>query len=105
MESILNNITECVQNYESGTFLTKEKLLTLNRRLSSNIYYLTKHNIEAFEKFNSIIYNNKKDSNAKATVIAHQEVPELRMTRKILESCKNVSISINNELSIIKNES
>ena len=104
MINILNNITECVQLYESGTYLTKEKLLDLNRRLSSNIYYLTKYNIEAFEKFNSIIYNNKKDSNAKATVIAHQEVPELRHTRKILEACKNVSISINNELSIIKNE-
>ena len=104
MVDILNNISNCVMRYESGEYLTKEKLLSLNRSLSSNIYYLTKHNIEAFEKFNSIIYNNKKDSNAKATVIAHQEVPELRQTRKILEACKNVSISINNELSIIKNE-
>jgi len=103
MITILNNITECVQLYESGTYLTKEKLLDLNRRLSSNIYYLTKHNIEAFEKFNSIIYNSKK-SVARATVDAHQEIPELRMTRKILEACKGVSISINNELSIIKNE-
>ena len=104
MIRILDNITDCIDNYESGTFLTKEKLLALNRRLSSNIYYLTKYNIEAFQKFNSIIYNNNKDSNAKATVKAHQEVPELRQTRKILEACKNVSISINNELSIIKNE-
>lgn len=103
METILSNITECVENYESGTYLTKEKLLELNRRLSSNLYYLTKYNIEAFQKFNSIIYNSNK-SVARATVEAHEEIPELRMTRKILESCKNVSISINNELSIIKND-
>ncbi len=104
MNTILNNITDCIDDYEGGTFLTKEKLLQLNRRLSSNLYYLSKYNIEAFQKFNSIIYNSNK-SVARATVDAHQEIPELRMTRKILESCKNVSISINNELSIIKNES
>jgi hypothetical protein len=103
MLDILNNITECVELYESGTYLTKEKLLNLNRRLSSNIYYLTKHNIEAFEKFNSIVYNSNK-SVARATCEAHEEIKELRQTRKILEACKNVSISINNELSIIKNE-
>jgi hypothetical protein len=103
MIDILNNITQCIDDYESGTYLTKEKLLTLNRRLSSNIYYLTKYNIEAFEKFNSIIYNSNK-SVARATCEAHEEVKELRHTRKILEACKNVSISINNELSIIKNE-
>ena len=103
MIDILNNITECVDLFESGTYLTKEKLLTLNRRLSSNIYYLTKYNIEAVEKFNSIIYNSNK-SVARATCEAHEEVKELRHTRKILEACKNVSISINNELSIIKNE-
>jgi hypothetical protein len=103
MVDILNNITQCIDDYESGTYLTKEKLLTLNRRLSSNIYYLTKYNIEAFEKFNSIIYNSN-NSVARATCEAHEEVKELRHTRKILEACKNVSISINNELSIIKNE-
>ena len=103
MENILNNISDCIDDYESGTYLTKEKLLVLNRRLSSNIYYLKKHNIEELQKFKSIIYNSK-GSVARATCEAHEQVPELRMTRKILDSCRNVSISINNELSIIKNE-
>lgn len=103
MIDILNNITECVQLYESGAYLTKEKLLDLNRRLSSNIYYLTKHNIEAFEKFNSIIYNSKK-SVARATCEAHEEVPELRQTRKILEASKGVSIAITNEINILRSE-
>ena len=104
MNNILIKISDCITRYESGEYLTKDKLLDLNRTLSANIYYLTKHNIEAFEKFNSIIYNSKL-SVARATVDAHQQHPELRMTRKILEACKGVSISINNELSILKNES
>ena len=104
MDEILLKITNIIEHYESGAYVSKDKLIVSNRQLSSNIYYLTKFNIEAFKKFNSIIYNNKKDSNAKATVMAHELVPELRITRKILEACKNVSISINNELSIIKND-
>ena len=100
--NILNNITECIDQYESGEW-QKDKLLEINRTLSTNIYQLTKVNIEAFQKWNAIIHNSNK-SVARSEVEAHEQVPELRMTRKILEACKNVSIAINNELSILKHE-
>ena len=103
MTEILEKISLIIETYESGQFINTEQLRVMARQLSSNIYYLTKHNIEAFEKHNSIVYN-ETTSNAKAVVKANEEVPELRMTRKILEAARGVSISINNELSIMKKE-
>lgn len=75
----------------------------MQRQLSTSIYHLTKHNIEAFNKWNGIVYN-ETTSNAKAVTKANYNVPELRMTRKILEAARGVSISMNSELSILKKE-
>ena len=75
----------------------------MQRQLSTSIYHLTKHNIEAFNKWNGIVYN-ETTSNAKAVTKADYDVPELRMTRKILEAARGVSISMNSELSILKKE-
>ena len=103
MTEILDKISLIIETYESGQFINTEQLRVMARQLSSNIYYLTRHNIESFEKHNSIVYN-ETTSNAKAVVKANEEVPELRMTRKILEAARGVNISINNELSIMKKE-
>ncbi len=104
MNDILDKISLIIETYESGKFINTEDLKVMTRQLSSNIYYLTKYNIEAFEKHNSIVYN-ETTSNAKAVVKANELVPELRMTRKILEAARGVSIAMNNELSIMKRES
>lgn len=103
MVDILENISLIIDAYNSGEFITREKLTAMQRSLSSNMYYLTKHNIEAFNEWNSIVYNYK-GSNAAGQTEANNKVPELRMTRKILEAAKSVSISINNELSIMKKD-
>lgn len=103
MTEILNKISSIIEEYNSGAYLTKERLLVMSRELSTNIYFLTKHNIEAFNDWNAIIYNDEGSVN-KATVKADFEVPELRQTRKLLEACKGVSIAINNELKIINND-
>ena len=103
LSEILDKISLIVDSYESGKFISLENLRIMNRQLSCNMYYLTKHNIESFEKHNSIVYN-ETTSNAKAVVKANKEVPELRMTRKILEAAKAVSISLNNELGIMKRD-
>lgn len=102
MVEILNKITELIQEYESGTWISADKLRVMQRELSSNIYYLTEHNIKAFNDWNTIVYK-EVTSNAKAVTKANFEVPELRMTRKILESARGVSIAMNSEISIIKN--
>ena len=101
MDLILNKITEVVTEYESGKWISVENLRVMQRELSTNIYRLTKHNIEAFNEWNGIVYN-ETTSNAKAVTKADFEVPELRMTRKILEAARGVSISMNSEISILK---
>lgn len=103
MQKILNKITSIIKTYESGVWVSSETLRIMSRELSCNMYYLTKHNIEAFKDWNKIVYNFK-GSNAAGETLAHNKVPELRMTRKILESARGVSISMNNELGIIKKE-
>ena len=97
MEKILTKITDIIETYESGLWVSSDKLMVMQRELSSNMYYLTKHNIEAFNKWNTIVYNFN-GSNAKGQTEAFFLVPELRLTRKILEAAKGVSIAMNSEL-------
>ena len=103
MFEILSKITELITEYESGKWISADKLRVMQRQLSTSIYHLTKHNIEAFNQWNGIVYK-ETTSNAKAVTKANYDVPELRMTRKILEAARGVSISMNSELSILKKE-
>ncbi|MEO0902418.1 MAG: hypothetical protein AAFY00_10495 [Bacteroidota bacterium] len=103
LRQILNELANSVHEYESGAWKSKENLVKIQRSLSSNVYYLTQHNIEAFQHWNKLKFEFK-GSNAAAETYAHEEIPELRLTRKILEAAKNVQIAISNEISIIKNE-
>lgn len=100
---ILEELANSVHDYESGAWHTKEKLVLIQRSLSSNVYYLTQHNIEAFQDWNTIKHKFS-GSNAAAETYANEEVPELRLTRKIMDAAKNVQIAISNELGIMKNE-
>lgn len=104
MEKILNKITETIESYESGKYLTTEALREHLRVLTSQVYYLTKYKIEAKNRHNEIEYKNKK-SVAFGKILAHEQVPELYQIRYILRSAQNVIQSIIMEISILKNES
>ena len=103
MDDILTKITEIIERYESGEWLEADKLRVLLRELTSNIYYLTKYNIEYHEKHNAIQYKHKGSVSA-GLIFANEQFPELRMLRKIIESANNVARSITMEISILKNE-
>jgi hypothetical protein len=103
MDKILIKITELVTEYESGKWISVDNLRVMQRQLSTNIYKLTQHNINAFNEWNGIVYN-ETTSNAKAVTKADFKVPELRMSRKILEAARGVSIAMNSELSILKKD-
>jgi hypothetical protein len=104
METILNKITDLIQTYESGAWQTPDALREMLRELTANYYYLTKHNIEAYQKHNEIQYKHK-GSVAAGKILADEQVPELRMLRKIMEATDHVIWSMRSELSIIKKES
>ncbi len=103
MEEILNKITSIIETYESGVWVSADNLRVMLRELTANNYYLTKYNIEYFQKFNAIQYKHK-GSVASGKILAEEQIPELRIIRKIMEATENVMWSMKSELSIIKNE-
>jgi len=105
MTEILNKISNIIERYRSGEWHSVERLRELLKELSVCHYELTSINIEAYNDWTAIIYNRDKNvSVASARVKADFECPELRMTRKLLESVKNILMSMQQELSIIKND-
>ena len=103
MEEILNKITDIIETYESGTWVSADNLRVMLRELTANNYYLTKYNIEYFQKYNAIQYKHK-GSVSSGKILAEEQIPELRIIRKIMEATENVMWSMKSELSIIKNE-
>ena len=103
MTEILDKITPLINTYEGGEWQSADSLREMLRELSSQYYYLTKYNIEAFQRYNGIRFLHD-GSVASGTIIAEKQCPELRITRKILEATKHVLIAMGSELSIIKSE-
>lgn len=104
MEKVLGTIALIINDYETGAYHTPISLRKLLRDLVSNYYYLTKYNIEYFQKYNAVQYKHK-GSVASGKILAEEQVPELRIIRKIMEATDHVIWSIRSELSILKKES
>ena len=103
MDEILNKISTIIDNYEQGMWVSCDNLRVLLRELSANYYYLTKYNIEAHAQHNAVQYKHK-GSVSSGLILANEQVPELRMLRKIMDSTQHVIWSIRSEISILKNE-
>lgn len=104
MESPIKKIGEIIEEYECGAYLQLDSLRQLRRDLATANYHLTKINIDAYKRWNTLIYNRGDDSVASAKVKADHRVPELREARKIMEAVKNVLSEMNQEISILKTE-
>jgi len=104
LEKVLKKISDLIDTYESGTWQSVDTLRVMQRELSAYNYFLTKHNIEAHQDHNAVQYKHK-GSVAAGKILADEQVPELRMTRKIMEAVENVIWSMRSEISIIKTES
>ena len=50
MLEVLTKITDIIETYESGAWVSAENLRIMLRELTANNYYLTKYNIEYFRK-------------------------------------------------------
>ena len=103
MEKILIKISDLIDTYNSGAWQSVENLRIMLRELSNNYYYLTKINIEAFNEHNAVQYKHK-GSVAAGIILANEQFPELRITRKILYATSKVIDAMRSELSIIKTE-
>jgi hypothetical protein len=104
MNDILKNISETIDRYESGEWLSADNLRKLLRELSADYYKLTQYNIEYAQDFNREVYKYQ-GSNAAANAYAEISVPGLRVTRKILLATGKVMDSMRSEIGILRNES
>jgi hypothetical protein len=101
MNEILLKISEIIELYESGTWITEDKLRVMQRELTSNIFFMTKHNIDYFNAHNAIQYKHK-GSVSSGLVLANEQVPELRMLRKIESAANNVVNSMRSEITSLR---
>lgn len=103
LKEVLNKATAIIDTYESGEWLKIDTLRELLRQLTKCHYQLTKVNIESYREHNAMLYNFD-GSVARANIEADKEIPELRMSRKILESIDHVLWSMRSEISILKRD-
>ena len=103
MEEALNKISEIITEYESGAFYTLDRLRVLRRELSSCHYKITVEKVRYHKDFN-VQVNQHKGSNAAARAYAEHKVPELYLCRNVLTSVKLVLDSMQQEISIMKND-
>ncbi len=103
MNEILKRITDLIEKYESGKYLTIDALRETLRELTSNVYYLTKYKIAYKNKHNEVRYKHKGSIGA-GEILAHEQYPELYQIRYILKASQNVIQSLIMEISILKNE-
>ena len=103
MDEVLEEMSLIITMYESGAWKSSDNLRAMLRELSSNYYHLTKFNIEYFQKYNAVQYKHK-GSVSSGKILAEEQVPELRIIRKIMEATDNVIWSIRSEISILKKE-
>ena len=103
-DEVLDLIGEIVQDYESGQYMSQEKLLEAHRVLSSNIYYLTQLQLEYRNQWQQHFYRWQLGSVADREREADEKVPEVYMCRKIIESARGVSIAMSMELKIMQGD-
>ena len=102
--TVYSKTTDIIETYQSGAWVSSDNLRAMLRELSANHYHITKINIQAYADHNAVRFKHE-GSVASGGIIADEEVPELRMTRKLLTTIDHNLWSMRSELSIIKSES
>jgi len=95
MDEILAEIYEIVEAYQSGQY---KDLYEGHRKLSCNMLFLAREQVEANQRHNAAYYNSKDKTNAGKEREADKLVPELYLCRKIMDAAKGVSIAMSLEL-------
>ena len=103
MENTLEEIANIIHTYDTGEWQSADKLRVLLRNLTAYYYHLTRFNIEAFQKHNAIQYLHK-GAVGRGVILAEEQVPELRITRKILFATSKVIDAMRSEIGILRTE-
>ena len=97
MQDVLDKINTIIDTFKSDEFISLERLYNMQRGLSYCHFKLTEVNVEAGEEYAKIMYEFK-GSAAGAKIKAEHLVPQLRITRKLLDTVHQNLNAISREL-------
>lgn len=100
---IIAKIDDCINRYETCKLSFTQDQSEILRDLSSQLYYLTEHKVEAQKKWMSVWFHSKGKSEAAREREADHQVPELYMIRQFLTSGNKCLESMRSTLSSFKN--
>jgi len=103
--TILDNINKAVEEYNVLQLNLVRDQSEILRGLTTNLYFLEKYRIEAYETWQSVYFQSKGTSGAAKEREADFKVPELYKIRRITEGGYKVVDSIRSTISIYKKES
>lgn len=103
--TILNDINTLIDDYHNMQLKLVKHQSEILRRLTSNLYFMEKHRIEAHEKWQSMYFQSKGTSGAAKEREADFKVPELYQIRRIMTGGYKVVESLRSTISIYKSES
>lgn len=103
--TILNQINKHIEDYHSLQLNLVKDQSEILRGLTTNLYFLEKFRIEAYENWQSVYFQSKGTSGAAKQREADLKVPELYKIRRIMEGGYKVVDSIRSTISIYKKES
>jgi hypothetical protein len=103
MNEILTKISNIIVTYESGEWITEDKLRVMHRQLTSNLFFLAAYNTEYFQNHNAIQYKHK-GSVSSGLILANEQVPELRMLRKTESTANNVVNAMRSDIATLRKQ-
>lgn len=106
MKKALDHITAEIKKYRELKELNGDILCSILQQLTGTLFYLEKIRSDYHDKWqnkvNQLIIDGASVSRAEN--IAHKEIPEMYMLRRIMESSYKVVEAIRSNLSWLKNE-
>ena len=105
LQEILNNINEAVESYELLELVDTNKQSEALRKLTSNLFYLEEHRINAYNDWLTEYYEMPKGtSNAAKEKHCDSTIKELYMIRRIMTGGYRVCDALRSTISTNKKE-
>jgi len=104
LQKILDNINKNIDDYHSLQLKLVKDQSEILRSLTTNLFFLERYRIEAYEKWQSTYFQSKGTSGAAKEREADFKVPEIYQIRRIMTGAYKVVDSIRSTISIYKNE-
>ena len=105
-EKALEHITESVKAYRKAGINDGDKLVRILQQITATLYYLENERAKVHDKFqvriNELILEG--NSVSRSENMAHAEIPEMYLFRRIMDSGYKVVDAIRTQVSWIKSE-